>query len=235
MKKRKAMTREQKNAHRRLLDMNPFHHALTLKTQRKWRKAHAKELNARRRERYATDPEYRELERERGRKYREENPEKTRAAWKKWADKNRDKLRERDALRRTAPEEKARRAEQIAKRRERIKTDPEYAAKIREQKRLAYHRNKHTDKGVEWLQKFLWEPKWRQVVAEGPDRVQAYLKRAKPRTRHYFAIWYGKHRRDVGMGDWRLMSNGEFKSESFFALSQNGENGTQPVPSGGDM
>ena len=216
MKRKKAMTREQKNAHRRLLDLNPFHHALTLRTARRWRKAHAKELAAKRRERYANDPEYRERERERGRKWREANPDKRKAAWKKWAAKNADKLRARDAARSKSPEEKARRAAMVEKRRERIKNDPEYAQKIREQKRAAYHRNKHTAKGIEWMQKYLWEPKWREVVEGGCDRITAYLKRAKPKTRHYFHIWYGKHRRELGMGDWRLTSAGEFKAEALF-------------------
>ena len=130
-----AMTREQRNAHRRLLDLNPFHYALTLRTARRWRKANAKRLAKRRRERYANDPEYRERERERGRKWAEANREKKKASWKKWADANRDKLRERDRLRSGTEKEKLRRAQQIAQRRERLHTDPEYAAKVREYKR----------------------------------------------------------------------------------------------------
>lgn len=218
-----AMTREQKNAHRRLMDLNPFHHALTLRTQRRWRKAHAAELAKRRRERYANDEEYRRKERESGKKWREENPEKVKAAWKRWADKNREKLRERDRVRSASPEEKERRKRMVAARRERIKADPEYAAKIREQKREAYRRNKATASGLAWYHRYIWEPKWREVAAGGPERVTAYLKRAKPRTRHYFSIWYGKHRRDVGMGDWRLLPNGEFKSEDFYRLATCGK------------
>ena len=218
-----AMTREQKNAHRRLLDLNPFHHALTLRTARRWRKANAKRLAKRRRERYANDPEYRERERERGRKWAEANREKKKASWKKWADKNRDKLRERDRLRSGTEKEKLRRAQQIAQRRERLHTDPEYAAKVREYKRQSYHRNKAKASGLAWYHKFIWEPKWREVVSGGPDRVAAYLKRAKPRTRHYFGIWYGKYRREFGMGDWRLMSSGELKNETRFALSHGGD------------
>lgn len=218
-----AMTREQKNAHRRLLDLNPFHHALTLRTARRWRKANAKRLAKRRRDRYANDPEYRERERERGRKWREAHSEKKKASWKKWADANRDKLRERDRLRSGTEKEKARRAKMIADRRERMKNDPEYAAKVREQKRQSYHRNKAKASGLAWYHKFIWEPKWREVVSGGPDRVAAYLKRAKPRTRHYFGIWYGKYRREFGMGDWRLMSSGELKNETRFALSHGGD------------
>ena len=214
-----AMTREQKNAHRRLLDLNPFHHALTLRTARRWRKANAKRLAKRRRDRYANDPEYRE----RGRKWAEAHPEKKKASWKKWADKNREKLRERDRLRSGTEKEKLRRAQQIAQRRERRHTDPEYAAKVREQKRQSYHRNKAKASGLAWYHKFIWEPKWREVVSGGPDRVAAYLKRAKPRTRHYFGIWYGKYRREFGMGDWRLMSSGELKNETCFALSHGGD------------
>jgi hypothetical protein len=218
-----AMTREEKNARRRLLDQDPFHHALTLRTQRRWRKANAARLAKMRRERYANDPEYREREKANGRRWYEANVEKKKAAWKKWAEKNRERLRERDRLRSGTEKEKARRAKMIADRRERMKNDPEYAAKVREQKRLAYHRNKAKPSGLAWMHRNIWEPKWREVVSGGPDRVAAYLKRAKPRTRHYFGIWYGKYRREFGMGDWRLMSSGELKNEARFALSHGGD------------
>ena len=122
----------------------------------------------------------------------------------------------------------------IAKRRERIRTDPEYAARIREQKRLAYHRNKAKASGLAWYHKFIWEPKWREVVAEGRDRVTAYLKRAKPKTRHYFSIWYGKYRREIGMSDWRLLPSGEFKHEDFYRLASSGGGAAAEAAGEGD-
>ena len=234
MRRKRAMTREEKNAHRRLLDLNPFHHALTLRTARRWRKAHAEELAKKRRHRYANDSEYRDSERERQRKWRESNPDKTKAAWKKWADKNRDRLRERDRKRSATEKEKARRAKMIAERRERIKTDPEYAAHVREIKRQAYHRNKHTAKGLAWHTKYIWEPKWRAVAAEGKERIEKYLKRCNAKTRYYFSLWYGKYRREIGMTDWRLLPSGEFKHEDFYRLASSGGGAAAEAAGEGD-
>jgi len=187
-----AMTPDERNARRRELDKDPFHRELTRKTQRKWRKKNKAKLNKRRRDRMRDDPEYREAELERGRRWRAEHKDAVKRSWQKWASRNRDYLREKEAARAKTPEEAERRRRYIEKRRKRLAEDPEYAAHVRKLKRESYHRMKHTEKGLRWMMKCIWEPRWRAVVAEGPDAVKKYLNRCKPRTKHYFAAWYSR-------------------------------------------
>ena len=205
-----AMTREERNARRRELDAaSAFHRANTRKTANKWRKKHAEAIKARRREKYATDPAYRQKQRKYSLRWRKNNPDKVKLSWKKWADKNREHLRERDRLRSATQAESERRKRLVAERRERIASDPDYTARIRAAKREHYHRFKHTQKGIAWLQRYIWEPKWREVCAAGAARIQSYVSRAKPRTREYFARWFGANRRALGLADIKLNSRFE--------------------------
>lgn len=60
---------------------------------KEWFQKNRERVNARRRERYATDAEYRAEILEKGRQYRERNPEKTKQTILRWMKENPDKLR----------------------------------------------------------------------------------------------------------------------------------------------
>jgi len=188
----KAMTPEERNARRRELDADPFHLALTRKTAKAWRDRNKEALNAKRRAKYAANRE-RELERQRA--YAAAHPEVRKRAWAKWASKpeNRIKLLMRDRKRSADPVEKEKRKAQRA---EKIRTDPAYAENIRAQKRRAYHRHKYDAIGLRWKYRFLWMPKWRQILAQGLERIEQYRKRCCVQTWSYFVKWY---KRETGV------------------------------------
>lgn len=184
-----AMTRAEKNARRRELDKDPFHHSLTRKVSNAWREKNRDRINAGRRKRYAEDEEYRAKEQERRKKFETEHPEKKAQSWKKWADKNREYLRRKYAERSKTPKEKARMKRQVAERKRRRHSDPEYAEHIRKMKRDYYNRTKNTPRGLKWYFTYIWLPKWKRIVSEGPDRVEKYMRRCNDRTRMYFKMW----------------------------------------------
>ena len=194
-----AMTPEEKNARRRELDADPFHRALTRKTAKKWRDRNREKLNARRREKYAQDPE---SARRKAKAWRDRNPEKRKAAWKKWADANRDRLRARDAARSKTQKEKERRKRMIEERRKRRASDPEYREHIRAVKRESYHRNKGRANGLRWYLKYLLIPRWRRIK-DDEDEAR-YLARCGERTRNLYGLWksgaYGALERLTGEG-----------------------------------
>lgn len=182
------MTSEEKNARRRELDRDPFHHALSLRTAKAWRDRNPDkiaELNARRRAKYAAN---RERERARAKAWREANPDKVREAWKHYASKpgNRAKLRERDRKRYATPEARERLREL---RRKRIAENPRCAARVRFQKRLAYHTHKHDGIGLRWMFLQSWSKLWPRVVAGGDAAIEKYHRRTKPRIWSYFLHW----------------------------------------------
>lgn len=206
----RATHRDEINARRRMQNKTSrITHEANLRHGRKYRKEHHAEILAARRERWANDAKFRERELKRGRDWSARNPEKKKASWKKWADRNRDRLRERDRARSSTDAEKMRRAKMVAERRERLKSDPEYAEHVRAYKREYYHRMKNAPQGIAWVRKCLWIPKWREVCAGGIDHVKAYLKRCVPRTRAHFAEWFMANRQEYGFGGWRL--DGQFQ------------------------
>lgn len=180
-----AMTREEKNARRRELDADPFHRSLTLRTQRAWREKHKDEINARRRAKYAANPE---SERAKSKAWNEAHPDKRAASWKKWSAKpgNRAKLRARDRARAADPV-KAEHNRQL--RRERLK-DPKVRNRVRWQKRFYYHQHKHDAIGLKWKYKFTWLPKWKKIASEGIERIERYRARCAVQTWSYFVQWY---------------------------------------------
>ena len=180
------MTQEEKNARRRELNKNPFHHDLELKRQKAWRDRNRDKMNALRRKQYA---ENREKEIERGRKWRAENPEKSKAAWKKWADKNRDYLRERDRIRRKDPKF-AERKRELRKIRE---SSPEGRAKRNESHKKWYHENKDKASILRWYMKFLWLPRWERLELEGPKAEELYLRRCNEKTRMCYRLWKSRN------------------------------------------
>ena len=179
---RKRMTREELNAHRRELYANPFHRALTRKVANIWRNAHKDELNARRRAKYAERAEH---ERARARAWREANKDRLKEYWKKWADNNREKIRERDRKRYSDPAQVARKKE-LRKIRE---STPEGVARKRELRRLSYERNKTKASGLRWIMKFDWIPRWKRLETEGPGAEEKYLRKCCERTRMYYRLW----------------------------------------------
>ena len=179
-----AMTRDEKNARRRDLDADPFHRALTRKTAKKWRERNREQINEKRREKYAENAE---CERARQRAWNAAHKDKRAAAWKKWADANRDRLRARDLARSKTQKEHERRKQMIAARRERIANDPEYHEKIKAQKRDLYHRNKDGAKFLRWYLKFILIPRWRRIDCDEAERK--YLARCNDRTRRLYMLW----------------------------------------------
>lgn len=173
------MTAEEKNARRRELDKDPFHHALSRKVANAWREAHKDELNARRRAKYAAN---KEREHALQKAWRETHKENTKAAWARYAATHRAQLRKRDKARAADPVIAAHKRE-LRRLREK---DPKRANRRRWVKRLYYHTHKHDAKGLRWLINSLWLPKWREVVAAGPERIAKYRKRCAVRTRSYF-------------------------------------------------
>ena len=192
-----AMTREETNARRRELDADPFHRALTHKTQKAWRDRNRERINAKRRAHYAANSE---RERARQKAWREAHPDSRKASWKRWADANRERLRARDAARFATAADKARRERMIAARRERMANDPEYHEKIKAQKRALYHRNKNGAKFLRWRLKFILIPRWRKI--DGEDAERKYLAHCNDRTRRLYMLWkrdaYGALRGLIG-------------------------------------
>lgn len=183
---KRAMTREERNARRRVGNISEFAAAMQRRTRRRWREAHAEEINARRRAYYA---EHREEMRAKQKAWRDAHPETKRKSWQNWAKKNKEKLREKDRKRAQNPEYVRRK---VARMKERRQTDPEYAARVRAQKRAKYRRDKERAAGLRWRLKFLWIPKWERIVAEGEERMAKYLMRAGEETCHYFHLWHGR-------------------------------------------
>lgn len=177
-----AMTREERNARRRELDLDAFHHSLSRKVANAWREKHRDELNARRRAKYAAN---RERERARCRAWREANPELKRAAWQRWAKANREKLRKRDRLRYADPEQRAKKAEQRKAR----EATPEGRAKKRAARRYSYHKLKHSPLGFRRMYLQQWSKLWPKLVAEGEERIEKYHRRAAVRTWSFFLHW----------------------------------------------
>lgn len=186
-----AMTREEKNARRRELDADPFHHSLSRKTANAWREKHKDELNARKRAWYAAN---KDREQARVKAYREAHPDKRAASWKRWSSKpeNVAKLRMRDRARAADPVQ-AERKRQL--RRERMK-DPRVRNRVRWQKRFYYHQHKHDTIGLMWKYKFIWLPKWKKIAAEGIERIERYRARCSVESWSYFVRWY---RREFGI------------------------------------
>ena len=176
------MTREERNARRRELNKNPFHRDLELKRQRAWRERNKDKMNALRRENYAAN---KKKHLDRARRWRASNPEKVKAAWKKWADANRDHLRERGRLRRLDPKA-AERKRELRKIRD---SSPEGRAKHNESRKAWWKKSKDKEVGIRWYMKCLWIPRWRRLELEGPDAEEKYLKRCNERTRAYYRLW----------------------------------------------
>lgn len=180
---KRAMTRDEVNARRRELDADPFHRSLTRKVANAWREAHKDELNARRRAKYAArTPEEVAAEKAKAKAYRDANKEKRAAAWKKWADKNRERLRAKDAAR-----DKKKNAARAAEYRARKSSEPGYLEHVRKIRRDGYARNKDRSLGYRWKYLQLWRPKWLEVVKL--DRIAEYSKRCAPKTRLFFNYW----------------------------------------------
>lgn len=176
------MTREEANARRRELDQNPFHRSLTRKVANKWRIAHRDELNERRRANYEKN---KEREHARQKAWRKAHPESVKASWKKWADKNRAYLHERDRIRYRDP---AYREIKKQQRRELMK-DPRRIARKRWKARVSYHKNKNTEVGIAWLIRNIWEPRWMQLIEEPEESIERYRRRCATRTWTYFVRW----------------------------------------------
>lgn len=190
-----AMTNEEKNARRRELDRDPFHRALTYKTARAWRQRNRDKLNARRREKYRTDAEYRAAERARQLKYNTAHPEARAKAWKKWADKNRDALHASYAARYHTPEGRAKCYAKNASRMARIRADPELHDEWKRRKRATeaarYARlMRDPVKWTAWRMEHWWLPRWTVIVPQGPEAIARYLRRARPDARKAFIAWY---------------------------------------------
>lgn len=180
---RSAMTREERNARRRELDADPFRRSLRLKREKAWRDRTKEERNARRRAKYAAlTPEELAAEKAKHKAYRDANKEKRAAAWKKWADKNRDRLRAKDAAR-----DKKKNAARAAEYRARKASDPGYLEHVRKIRRDGYARNKDRSLGYRWKYLQIWRPKWLEVVKL--DRIAEYVKRCAPKTRLFFNYW----------------------------------------------
>ena len=182
------MTPEEKNARRRELDRDPFHHALSLRTAKAWRERNPEKIaerNARRRAKYAAN---RERERARAKAWRDANKDKIKAAWKRYMSKpgNHARLLERDRKRLEVPGARERKN---ALRRARIANNPRYAAKLRWQKRFQYHTHKYDRIGIRAMVRQEWKDKWMSVVSEGPVRIERYLKRCGVRVRSFFTKW----------------------------------------------
>lgn len=177
-----AMTREERKARRRELDLNAFHHSLSRKVAKAWREKHRDEINARRREKYAAN---RERELAWCRAWREANPELKRAAWQRWAKANREKLRKRARLRYADPEKRAKDAE----RRKAREATPEGRAKKRAASRYFYHKLKYSPLGFRRIYLMRWSKIWPKIVADGEERVEQYHRRAAVRTWSFFLHW----------------------------------------------
>ena len=208
--RRKGMTTEEKKQRRRELEQNPFHHALTLKTARAWRERNRDKINARRRERHASDPEFRAAENARQKRYRAANPDAQKKAWKKWADKNRQRLHERDRVRYQSEHGQALYKAKLSRARERYATDEAYRAHRRELNRL--RENQRMDalrrdpaKWTAWRIKHWWRPRWEKAVADGPEAIARYLKRARPDARREFTKWYSARLIDRRSGLGRIL------------------------------
>lgn len=208
--RRKGMTPEEKKQRRRELEQNPFHHALTLKTARAWRERNRDKINARRLERHASDPEFRAAENERQKRYRAANPDAQKKAWKKWADKNRQRLHERDRVRYQSEHGQALYKAKLSRARERYATDEAYRAHRRELNRLRENRRmdalrRNPAKWTAWRIKHWWRPRWEKAVADGPDAIARYFKRARPDARREFTKWYSARLIDRRSGLGRIV------------------------------
>lgn len=108
---------------------------IELKNERIWRERNKDVINARRRERYATDPEYRAIRLERSRTQRPKL---------EYRAKRRERHRERYA---TDPEYREKKLERARKQRERIRTDPELMEHANELKREQRRKRKEASDG----------------------------------------------------------------------------------------
>jgi hypothetical protein len=167
------MSPEERRARIRELDANPFHRALTRKTQNAWRAKHKDELNARARQYYA---EHREKFRMKLKAWREANREQLREYHRSWSHRpeNIVRLRKKWSERAAKPEIKARRR---ARYHERMATDPEYRARQAVSKRISYEKRKFGERALRWKIENTWIPIWRQIVAAGMERIEKYRRR----------------------------------------------------------
>lgn len=181
MKKRKEIAASRKD----YLARNPFARELYRKTRRKWRELHKDEINRKRRERYASDPEYRERvlhaptkngpdrKTTRAKAYKILMQDPAARAKKKARDR---RYRQSDACKEARKRYKAK-----------IKTDPVRLENMRVSKRLSRLRNadkaylKHVTKDL--------VPKWSSIASEGSHAVLAYWKRIGVKTRSYMMKW----------------------------------------------
>ena len=185
-----AMTREERNARRRELDADPFHHALTLKTARKNRAKNRDKLNARNRERYA---EHREEINARLRAKRAADPvgtlERERKYWRKWRSKPgvREYLKQKYREYASVPEHIERKKSLRAARK--AARTPEQIEAEKKRRRDWYHRTKRDASGIRWTFKQQWRPRWTRLVDEGPEAISRYQKRCTPRTKFFLNAW----------------------------------------------
>lgn len=178
------MTPEEKNARRRELDRNPFHLALTHKTQKAWRDAHKVERNAKRRANYAAHVD--EM-RAKAKAWRDRNKDKVKASWKRYMAKPGNKAKVYAKLKERAKDPAiAKRKRELRRIREK---DPKRANHRRWVKRLYYHTHKHDVIGIRAYVRQDLRERWQSVVAAGEEETGKYLKRCGVRVRSFFAKW----------------------------------------------
>lgn len=164
---------------------NPFAHELYKKTKRKWWKRNKDKINQRRRERYATDPEYREKNLH--------SPTKN-GPDRKTTRAKANKILMQDPAARARKRERDRRYRQSAACKEarkrykaRIKTDPVRLENMRLNNRLSARRN-YDKRYLARVEKVLI-PKWEKIAAEGPKAILAYWKTIQVKTRSFMIKW----------------------------------------------
>lgn len=186
------MTREEKNARRRELDKDPFHHELSLRTARAWRARNPDKiaaLNARRRAKYAAN---KEKEHARAKAWREAHKADRNASYKLWAKRNRSKLREKWRERGKDPVIAERRRQLRRKRMQ----DPQRRKHVNWLKRFYYQQHKYDRIGIRAMIRQEWLERWQSVVAAGEERIEKYLNRCGVRVKTFFGKW-----RRAGMPD----------------------------------
>ena len=176
---------ERRERRKKYLADHPFAHELYKKTKRKWRQKNKDKINQRRRERYASDPEYREkvlhsptkngpdrkTTRARANMILMQDP--AARARKRARDK---RYRQSDACKEARKRYKAK-----------IKTDPVRLENMRLNNRLSWHRNSEK-RYMSRVEKVL-VPKWEAIAAEGPSAILAYWKKIRTKTRSYMIQW----------------------------------------------
>lgn len=190
------MTREERNARRRELHKNPFHAALTNKVRRAWHAKHREEENAKRRAKYWSDPELRKRMAEARRANAMANPEREKASWKAWYAEHREEVcaRQRARTRTESGREVMLRANR--KRQERIETDPEYRAMIREAERERRKRRMEKLKRnpaayEEYMMRTVWRKKF-EAIADSQEKIKSFMHATNDAGRKAFVKWYTK-------------------------------------------